>query len=209
MTTPKAPALTRERICAAALAIIDADGLEGLSMRRLGAALDVRAPSLYFHYPTKDDLLDDVASGIIEEVDTSAFARAWDVGLLEWARSFRAALARHPNIVPFLAHGPGQREASLRRADDVHGGLVGAGWPPREATMIGASTKYLVLGAALGSFSRGFVDDVQVYVDRYPHLLGAHRLAEHADELDAASFEFALETFVDGLRARYAALRGR
>jgi AcrR family transcriptional regulator len=198
--------LTKERICAAALAIIDAHGLSGLSMRKLGAALDVRAPSLYFHYPTKDDLLDDVASGIMEDVDTSAFSDGWDTGLLAWARSYRAALAAHPNIVPFLAHGPGQRETSLQLADAVHGGLVRAGWPVREATMIGASTKYLVVGAALASFSRGFVDDVQVYVDRYPSLAGAHRLAEQADELDAASFEFALETFVAGLRARYAAL---
>ena len=36
--------------------------------------------------------------------------------------------------------------------------------------MIGASTKYLVVGAAMASFSRGFVDDVQVYLDRYPAL---------------------------------------
>jgi hypothetical protein len=72
--------------------------------------------------------------------------------------------------------------------------------------MIGASTKYLVVGAAMASFSRGFVDDVQVYLDRYPALHGAHRLREHADEIDRDSFEFALSTFVDGLAARLAAL---
>jgi hypothetical protein len=65
--------------------------------------------------------------------------------------------------------------------------------------MIGASTKYLVLGAAIGSFSRGFEDDVKVYLDRYPNLSQAHRLAEHADEIDHGSFELALDSFLQGL----------
>lgn len=205
MPRPSTPLLSRAGIRSAALEIIDRDGLDGLSMRKLATALSVSAPALYFHYPTKEHLLDDVAGEIMEKVDVSAFAQGWRAGLLGWARSYRAALAEHPNIVPFLAHGPGQRAASLRRADVIHGGLVGAGWSPRDATMIGASTKYLVVGAAMGSFSRGFVDDVQVYLDRYPALNNAHRLREHADEVDRDSFEFALVTFVDGLAARLAA----
>jgi AcrR family transcriptional regulator len=204
MPRPTTPLLSQTGIRVSALEIIDRDGLDGLSMRKLAASLGVSAPALYFHYPTKEQLLDDVASEIMEKVDVSAFGDGWRAGLLTWARSYRAALADHPNIVPFLARGPGQRDASLRRADAIHGGLVGAGWPPREATMIGASTKYLVLGAAMGSFSRGFVDDVQVYLDRYPSLGDAHRLREHADSVDRDSFEFALLTFVDGLAARLA-----
>ncbi|MFI1996148.1 TetR/AcrR family transcriptional regulator [Actinoplanes sp. NPDC020271] len=205
MPRPTTPLLSRDGIRAAALEIIDRDGLDGLSMRKLATALSVSAPALYFHFPTKEHLLDDVASEIMEKVEVDAFAQGWRAGLLGWARSYRAALAEHPNIVPFLARGPGQRDASLRRADAVHGGLVAAGWSPRDATMIGASTKYLVVGAAMGSFSRGFVDDVQVYHDRYPALGDAHRLREHADQVDRDSFEFALLTFVDGLAARLSA----
>jgi AcrR family transcriptional regulator len=200
---PTTPLLSGERIRAAALAIIDADGLAGLSMRRLATELGVRAASLYGHVATKDDLLHAVANGIMEEVDVSAFSQDWRTGLLTWARSYRAALAAHPNIVPFLAYGPARREASLRRADAVHGGLVGAGWPPRYATMIGASTKYLVVGAAMSSFSGGFSDDVQVYVDRYPNLHQAHRLRQHAEEIDRDSFELALSAFVVGLESLF------
>ncbi len=207
MPRPSTPLLSRTGIRSAALAIIDRDGLDGLSMRRLGATLSVSAPALYFHYPTKDRLLDDVAEEIVAKVDVSAFTVGWREGLLGWERSYRAALAEHPKIVPFLAHGPGQRESSLQRADTIHGGLVSAGWPARDATMIGASAKYLVVGAAMGSFSRGFVDDVQVYIERYPHLADAHRLREHADAVDRDSFEFALTTFVDGLQARFSRLR--
>ncbi|SDT44622.1 TetR/AcrR family transcriptional regulator [Actinoplanes derwentensis] len=202
MPRPTTPLLSRTGIRDCALTIIDRDGLDGLSMRKLAAALGVSAPALYFHFPTKEQLLDDVASAIMEKVDVSAFTHGWREGLLTWARSYRAALAEHPNIVPFLARGPGQRDASLRRADTIHGGLVAAGWHPRDATMIGASTKYLVLGAAMGSFSRGFTDDVQVYLDRYPALGDAHRLRENADTVDRDSFDFALTMFVDGLTSR-------
>jgi AcrR family transcriptional regulator len=192
--------LSPERIHAVALAVLDAEGPAGLSMRKLAAELGVRAPSLYAHVAGKDELLHALANEIVAAVDVSGFGAGWRTGLRTWARSYRAALAAHPNIVPFLsASGPARRESSLRMADAVHGGLVGAGWPPRYATMIGASTKYLVTGAALGSFSRGFEADAQIYRDRYPNLVDAPSLREHADEIDAASFELALDAFLDGL----------
>ncbi|MEU6129807.1 TetR/AcrR family transcriptional regulator C-terminal domain-containing protein [Saccharopolyspora sp. NPDC047091] len=206
MGRPKSPQLTRERIREHALAIIDGQGLEALSMRRLADSLGVRAASLYNHVATKEALLHDVADGVMAAVDTSGFAIDWPTGLTRWARSYRAALAAHPNLVPFMASGPARRENSLRRADAVHGGLTGAGWPQRYATMIGASTKFLVLGAAMGSFAGGFVDDAEVYEDRFPHLRGAHLLREHAAEIDDDSFELALRALVDGLRAQHARL---
>ncbi|MBB6000796.1 TetR/AcrR family transcriptional regulator [Streptomonospora salina] len=207
MARPRTPMLSVSGIRTAALALVDRDGLEGLSMRRLAQELDVQAASLYSHYRTKEDLLADIANEIMAEVDVSGFASGdWRSGLTVWARSYRAALAAHPNLVPVVAAGPGRREAALRRADAVHGGLVAAGWPARHATMIGASTKYLVVGAAMNSFARGFDDDVQVYRDRYPNLSQAHRLSEHAAEIDDDSFELALSAFLDGLDRTFAAL---
>jgi AcrR family transcriptional regulator len=204
MARPTTAKLDQARIRAAALALVDAEGLEGLSMRRLATALDVSAASLYFHYATKDELLEAVAADVLADVDTSDFTRGWEPGMRAWARSLRAALAAHPRLVPVLSHAPGRRTDALQRADDVHGGLVAAGWPPREATMIGAAAKYLVFGAALGSFAEGFAADPEVYADRYPHLGQAHRLAARAAEVDRESFEFALEQLIAGLRARYA-----
>ena len=204
MARPTTAKLDQARIRAAALALVDAEGLEGLSMRRLATALNVSAASLYFHYATKDELLEAVAADVLANVDTAAFTRGWEPGVRAWARSLRAALAAHPRLVPVLSHAPGRRADALQRADDVHGGLVAAGWPPREATMIGAAAKYLVFGAALGSFAEGFAADPGVYADRYPHLGQAHRLAARAAEVDRESFEFALEQLIAGLRARYA-----
>src|SRR5699024_12232166 len=73
--------------------------------------------------------------------------------------------------------------------------------------MICASTKYLIVGAATQSFARGFDDDVGVYRDRYPNLSQAHRLPEHASEIDEASFELALSAFLDGLTGVYEKVR--
>lgn len=203
MPRPTTAKLDRARIRAAALALVDAKGLDGLSMRRLAAALDVTAASLYFHYATKDALIDDVVDDALADVDTSAFACGWEDGLRAWARSLRAALAAHPRLVPVIYPSPGRRADALQRAEEVYGGLVEHGWPPREATMIGAAAKYIVFGAALGSFALGFAADPQVYADRYPHLRSAHRLAAHAEEIDQESFDFALEQFLAGLRQRY------
>lgn len=200
MPRPSIPILSGDRIRTTALSIIDRDGLDGLSMRKLAAELGVRAPSLYGHVATKDDLLGEIANKVLEQVDVSGFADGdWRRGLVESARSYRAALSQHPNIVPYLAYGPAGRDTSLRRLDVMHGALVEAGWPRRHATMIAASLMYLVFGAALSTFSSGFSVDAADYQGRYPHLDKAHLLTAVAEELDRDSFELALRAFVEGL----------
>ena len=200
MPRPSTPLLSPDRIRSVALAIIDRDGLDGLSMRKLAAELGVQAASLYGHVKTKDALLNDVASAILASIDLSGFASGdWRAGLIQCARAYREALASHPNIVPFLAYGPAGREESLRRLDVMHGALVDAGWSRREATMIAAGVLYIVFGAALSSFSSGFSADPADYSGRYPHLDRAHLLPGVARELDRDSFELALAAFVRGL----------
>ena len=204
MPRPSTPLLSRDRIRDTALRLIDADGLDALSMRRLAAELGVQAASLYSHYPTKDHVLDAVANLLTRQVDASGFADGdWRTGLRTWARSYRDALASHPNAVPLVASGAGQRDDFLAMANAVHGGLVQAGWPPRYATMIAGSVKYLVIGAASTPFASGFADDVQVYLDRYPNLTQAHRLRADAERIDHDSFELGLDALVRGLEDVY------
>ena len=124
---PRPALVNRAEIAAKALSIIDEEGLDALSMRRLAEALGVRAASLYRHVATKDDLLHTVANEIMAGVEVSGFRHGWRRGLFEWAHSYRNALAAHPNLIPFVADGPARREASLRAANAVHGGLTGAG----------------------------------------------------------------------------------
>ena len=65
-------ALSRERIAAAAVALIDGEGLDALSMRRLGAALGVEAMSLYRHFPSKAALLEAVVARLLAELPVPA-----------------------------------------------------------------------------------------------------------------------------------------
>lgn len=199
MAHPRPRPLTRERIRDAALELIDESGLPALTMRRLGERLGVQAASLYTHFPTKDDVLDAVANLVVTEVDTTGFAHGWREGLLTWGRSYRAALLAHPGAVPLIASGTQQRETFLAMADAVHGGLLASGWPARRATEISGMVKYLVIGSASTPFASGFADDVQVYLDRYPHLGQAHRLRAEAARIDEDSFELGLRCLIRGL----------
>ncbi|MCZ7438428.1 TetR/AcrR family transcriptional regulator C-terminal domain-containing protein [Micromonospora sp. WMMC241] len=205
MPRPRQALLSRERIVETALALIDADGLDALSTRRLAAALGVRGPSLYNHFATKEEILDAVADSVTATVDVGAFDRHdWDEALRRWARSYRAALAAHPHVVPYLARGPGRRPAALAMADAVYGALVRAGWPPARATHIGAAMRYFVAGSALGSFARGFVEDPSLYA-AHPHLHQAHRLPGHQRSVDEGAFALGLDALLHGLAAEYAA----
>nr|MDT0663751.1 TetR/AcrR family transcriptional regulator C-terminal domain-containing protein [Micromonospora sp. DSM 115978] len=131
--------------------------------------------------------------------------REWREAIEIWARSYRAALAAHPNIVPFLvSSGLGRRPAALRMADEVFGSLVAAGWPRGWATRIGAMLRYMVTGSSMGSLARGFIDDARVYVDHYPHLDEAHLLKKHQSEVDDGAFELGLRILLDGLAAVHA-----
>jgi AcrR family transcriptional regulator len=211
MARPRKPLLSRERIVSTALVLADEEGPQAVSTRRLAAELGVSGPSLYNHFRTKDEILDAVADTVVSQVDLSMFDgdRDWREALTAWARSYRAALAAHPNIVPFLAQGPGRRPAGLRMADAVFGGMVDAGWPPAHATRIGALMRYFVTGSALGSFARGFVDDATAYDPAdYPHLGQAHLLAERQHSVDEGAFDTGLRALVDGLAVQFAALAG-
>jgi len=205
MARPRTPLLSRERIVVAALVLVDTEGLDGLSTRRLATELSVSGPSLYNHFATKDELLDAVVDSVMGEVDLSMFDAAtdWRTALRDWARSYRAALAAHPNIVPVLAQGPGRRPNALRLADAVFGCLVDAGWPRGQATRIGALMRYFITGSALGSFAAGFPEDAELYAAEYPHLGEAHLLAEHQRRIDEGAFETGLEALLDGLDLRY------
>ncbi|NLU69022.1 TetR/AcrR family transcriptional regulator C-terminal domain-containing protein [Streptomyces sp. HNM0574] len=204
MARPRKPLLSRARIVECALALVDAEGLPAVSTRRLAAELGVSGPSLYNHFRTKDEILDAVADTVCAQVDVSMFedGTEWRAALLGWARSYRAALSAHPNIVPYLAQGPGRRPSQLAMADAVFGGMVRAGWPKPHATHIGALMRYFVAGSALGSFARGFVDDAALYGQEYPHLGEAHLLAGHQRDVDEGAFETGLRALVDGLALR-------
>jgi AcrR family transcriptional regulator len=194
------PRLSPDSIVDAALSLVDDEGLEGFSTRRLAERLKVAGPSLYNHFATKEDILEAVADRIMAEVDTSYFVdRPWTEALRLWARSYRHALAAHPNMVPVVARGPGRRPHALAMSDNVMGGLLRDGWTPSQVSYLGAIVRYLAVGSATG-FAGGFPDDPELYAHGYPNLSrAAHRLSGRSTSVDDGAFELGVDALIAGL----------
>jgi AcrR family transcriptional regulator len=94
--------LTRERIIAAAVELVDESGLDALSMRKLGAALGVEAMSLYNHVDNKDDVLDGILDAVLREVPRPDPDLPWDDRLRELAHGFRRVGLAHPGVLPMF-----------------------------------------------------------------------------------------------------------
>jgi AcrR family transcriptional regulator len=120
--TPRKPgpktALSRDLFVKAALAIVDREGLDALSMRRLGAEVGVDPMAAYRHFPNKDALLDGVVEAVIAEVDLSVDATSpWRTQIAELAGAYRAALLAHAAVAPLAASRPLGTPGSLRLAE--------------------------------------------------------------------------------------------
>jgi len=98
----KRPALTRERVLAAALIILDRHGLAALSMRRLAARLRASPMALYNHVSSKRDLLQGIARGLIARVDFSCQNPDWRERIRACFRALRNACLAHPRAVHLI-----------------------------------------------------------------------------------------------------------
>lgn len=92
---PRAP-LTRDRVLRAALTLADAQGLDALSMRALGAELGVKAMSLYNHVKDKEDLLDGMVGLVVAEIEAPSACLPWREAMERRAISAHTVLMRHP-----------------------------------------------------------------------------------------------------------------
>jgi AcrR family transcriptional regulator len=112
--------LTRRRVLEAALRLIDQDGLEGFSMRKLGAALGVEAMALYRHVENKRAVFDGVIELLIVQdpapVDPDATPREI---LWAFAHVFRDVLRMHPRVLPLVATSPLRTQTSLVLLDQL------------------------------------------------------------------------------------------
>ncbi|MDJ1131560.1 TetR/AcrR family transcriptional regulator [Streptomyces iconiensis] len=157
----RAPALTRERIVTATVALLDgqgAQGVQGLSMRKLAESLDVHATSLYWHVSHRDDLLDLALDAVFAEVtlpepnpdtrdaDNSRTAGAWreDVGL--FMDELRTALLRHPWSAPLASSRPLLGPQALARSEFVYAALVAGGFEGDDLTAAAAAVSNYVIG---------------------------------------------------------------
>jgi TetR/AcrR family tetracycline transcriptional repressor len=177
--------LTRERVCREALALVDEEGLEALSMRRLGARLGVEAMSLYRHVRHKADLLDALHAAVLRELDAPPTTGDWRPLLRGMASALRAALLRHPSVIPLFATRPvSAPEAML---------LVQAAWEGMERAGFSADDARRAI-IVVGVFTLGHLFG-EAHGEPAPHL-GA------PEKPGSTAFDFGLDVILDGLATR-------
>ena len=95
----RAPAITRDALAAAPLTVLERDGLDALSMRRVAAELDVQAASLYWHVRNKEELLDLLADAVLAGIDLDVPGGPWRERMRVMAHRYRAHLKSRRDAV--------------------------------------------------------------------------------------------------------------
>ncbi len=124
---PAAERLTRSRIVEEAVALLDEEGAESLSMRRLASRLGVSPMSLYHHVADKAALVDGIAEHLMAQLEVPDESVPWDAAIRTMATSFRSLTMRHPAAFRVLL-GRERPAAMLRTAEIVVARLVAAGF---------------------------------------------------------------------------------
>lgn len=108
--------LSRERVVVAALQVMDAEGLDAVTMRRVGRELGVEAMSLYNHVRDKEDLLDGIRDHVHSQFLDPGNDGPWEERARQAARSWRQALRAHPGMMALIseAKGPVVSPGSIR-----------------------------------------------------------------------------------------------
>jgi AcrR family transcriptional regulator len=169
--------LSRDAILEAAVALLDREGLAGLSMRKLGAALGVEAMSLYNHIPSKDALLDGIHERILLSLEQPPAVRSWQSFVRHQALALHRALITHPHAIPLFATRPASTPAAVERLDRYLQVLLDAGFKPLDALSIVQLVAQLVVGHVMWTNSVELlviddappthVEEVERVLDRY------------------------------------------
>jgi AcrR family transcriptional regulator len=143
--------LNRGAIVAAALALIDADGLPKFSMRRLGAALGVDPMAVYRHFKDQEELFDGIAEAIFDELEVASLPwdGAWRELAARYCHRLRDALLRHPHAVTIFATRPVRSPASIDTGVRMVTRLQDAGFAPDAGLRIIRCLREYTLGHAL------------------------------------------------------------
>lgn len=104
MGRPSKPIISKELAVRAALEVVDDEGIEGLTVQLVARKLGVKAPSLYYHFKGKSEMLEEVARMIqVEAIIPNMRAQGnWRDQLIELAVAVRSSILRHPRAAPLL-----------------------------------------------------------------------------------------------------------
>ena len=206
----KAP-LSVEAVVDAALAILTAEGLAAVSMRRVAAALDTGAGSLYVYVAGRDALLEAMSDRITATIELEVADPArWRAQLHVLVRRMRDALAAHPGMAAATMVDPPRSEVTMRLLENLLGLLLAGGLDPQVAAwaadILAAQVTYAAIEAELRRTDpTTLVEEVtanfaRLPADRFP-LITAYSTQLVTGDVDER-FRFAIDVLLDGVLAR-------
>ena len=141
--------LDRAAIVEAALALVDEDGLDALSMRKLGRSLGVEAMSLYHHVSDKDDLLDALVERVYVDIELGEMSDEWPDRLSNYCQALRRALMLHPNLLPAVSTRPVMSTSTMGLVEVALTELTSLGIEAEQARRILAVIVSFIMGHVL------------------------------------------------------------
>jgi AcrR family transcriptional regulator len=202
----------RDRVLQAAVALADADGIEGLSMRRLAQELGVEAMSLYHYFRSKNELQEamlDVVYREFDRPDTASSGGDWRAAMRRSAISAHHSLLRHAWACGLLMQPTGIDRARLEWMNSVLGCFREAGFSAEmthhayhamDSHIVGF-TLWVLPYLKLRDDRSDFAADPLRYlpVSDLPHLVEHIEYHQSAEETGTSEFDFGLDLLLDGL----------
>lgn len=200
MARPKKPLISRKATLEAALKIIDEEGLDALTIRRLGNDLNVQGISLYHHFKNKDEILIGACELALSHVRTPSETKVdFPTWLLSNAVRYHQALCEHPNLIPVLTKRHPLR-IGIKENNSTLGLLSVLGVPNEAIMALMEGLEQIALGSA--SYHRAVDSDEQSeeFRNEYPILYELSRThSPTRDEL----FELMARATIDAIIKKY------
>jgi AcrR family transcriptional regulator len=218
---PDRARLSKQAVVGRALALADTEGLNALTIRRLAAELGVTPMALYWHFRSKEELLDGLAERLWSEIDVAVDQVApWPAQLRSMLESLVAVLRAHPAAARLLQEHERQNEPALRATEQTLEILRAAGFDPEHASAIARSalwTGIMLVTSEPGADTLPGKDRAELQrvkqiklatlpPDSYPRLVECAVPMTSCND-PAFHYEFGISLFIAGVEAM--AARGR
>jgi TetR/AcrR family tetracycline transcriptional repressor len=189
--------LRRADVLRGARELIDAEGLDGLTMRKLAALLEVQADALHRHFPSKRALLDAIAGGLVATVADAPPAGPWDQRLVTMAHRLRRALLSVRDGARLVAGTFPAEPGTLLAGRTGMRILIDAGMKPDKAAWTMLALSHYIVGHTIEEQAprRDVPAKLEAAAGRYDAELGAAITAD-----PDRRFEFGLGLMIDGIR---------
>ena len=179
--------LTKQKIIDTAIELIENEGLESLSMRKLASKLGIEAASLYNHFSNKSELFDFIQEHLYSQIPFHSLEKNWQNHLTELAMQTRQGLLKYPKIALLFATRPTITDSSLKQAEFTLNLLIKAGFKKSEVLSIFRNLHVFILGHVLAEVGQAPGDDGQeptlknININNYPSLKKSYSYKSNID----------------------------